>query len=134
MVWIASVGKNAYLLSIIGVHTRKILKDYFPFTIKQNQFIVLLSELFENYNYPENVVIRSDNESQFIAVKVREYLGLSGVQQEFTYIEAYHGILNKEVFKRCDYQYFGKINQILKRYLKFITIEYFTAYWDEYHQ
>ena len=27
MVWIPSVGKNAYLLSIIDVHTRRILKD-----------------------------------------------------------------------------------------------------------
>ena len=82
MVWIPSVGKNAYLLSIIDVHTRRILKDYFSFNIKQNQVIALLSELFENYDYPNNVVIRSDNGSQFIAKNVREYLGLIGVQQE----------------------------------------------------
>lgn len=34
----------------------------------------------------EKVVIRSDNVSQFITKKVREYLGLIGVQQEFTHI------------------------------------------------
>lgn len=34
MVWIPSAGKNAYLLSVIDVHTRRILKDYFSFTIK----------------------------------------------------------------------------------------------------
>ena len=48
--------------------------------------------------------------------------------QEFTHIatpegnahiEAYHGILKKEVFKRFNYQYFGEIEQVLKRYLKF---------------
>jgi putative transposase len=128
MVWIPSVGKNAYLLSIIDVHTRRILKDYFSFNIKQNNVITLLSELFEDYNYPNSVVIRSDNGSQFIARNVREYLGLIGVQQEFTHIatpeenahiEAYHGILKKEVFKRCDYQYFGEIEQLLKRYVEF---------------
>jgi putative transposase len=128
MVWIPSVGKNAYLLSIIDVHTRRILKDYFSFNIKQANVIALLSDLFEDYNYPDSVVIRSDNGSQFIAIKVREYLGLIGVQQEFTHIatpeenahiEAYHGILKKEVFKRFDYQYFGEIEQILKRYVKF---------------
>jgi putative transposase len=128
MVWIPSVGKNAYLLSVIDVHTRRILKDYFSFNIKQNNVIALLSELFEDYNYPNSVVIRSDNGSQFIARKVREYLGLIGVQQEFTHIatpeenahiEAYHGILKKEVFKRVDYQYFGEIEQLLKRYVKF---------------
>lgn len=128
MVWIPSVGKNAYLLSIIDVHTRRILKDYFSFTIKQQHVIALLSELFEVYHYPENVVIRSDNGSQFIARNVREYLGMIGVQQEFTHIatpeenahiEAYHGILKKEVFKRHDYQYFGEIEAILKRYVTF---------------
>lgn len=128
MVWIPSVGKNAYLLSVIDVHTRRILKDDFAFNIKQNQVIELLSELFKNYDYPQNVVIRSDNGSQFIAKKVREYLGLIGVQQEFTHIatpeenahiEAYHGILKKEVFKRFDYQYFGEIEQILKRFVIF---------------
>lgn len=91
MVWIPSVGKNAYLLSIIDVHTRRILKDYFSFNIKQSHVIALLSELFEDFYYPENVVIRSDNGSQFIARKVREYLGLIGVKQEFTHI-ALHSI------------------------------------------
>jgi putative transposase len=128
MVWIPSVGKNAYLLSVIDVHTCRILKDYFSFNMKQNNVIALLSELFEDYKYPNSVVIRSDNGSQFIAEKVREYLGLIGVQQEFTHIatpeenahiEAYHGILKKEVFKRFDYQYFGEIEQLLKRYVKF---------------
>ena len=128
MVWIPKAGKNAYLLSIIDVHTRKILKDYFSFSIKQDKVIALLSEVFLEYQYPESVVIRSDNGSQFIAKSVREYLGLIGVQQEFTHIatpeenahiEAYHGILKKEVFTRVDYRTFGEIEQILKRYVIF---------------
>jgi putative transposase len=128
MVWIPIIGKNAYLLSIIDVHTRRILKDYFSFSIKQNKVITFLSDLFSEYQYPESVVIRSDNGSQFIAKSVREYLGLIGVQQEFTHvatpeenahIEAYHGILKKEVFQRVDYRTFGEIEQILKRYVIF---------------
>jgi putative transposase len=128
MVWIPKAGKNAYLLSIIDVHTRKILKDYFSFSIKQDKVITFLSEVFLDYQYPENVVIRSDNGSQFIAKSVREYLGLIGVQQEFTHvatpeenahIEAYHGILKKEVFTRVDYRTFGEIEIILKRYVDF---------------
>jgi len=104
------------------------LKDYFSFHVKQTHVIALLSQLFEDYDYPESVVIRSDNGSQFIAKKVREYLGMIGVQQEFTHvatpeenahIEAYHGILKKEVFTRVDYHNFGQIQQILKRYVKF---------------
>jgi len=132
MVWIPNVGKNAYLLSVIDVHTRRILKDYFAFNIKQNHVIGLLSQLFEDYDYPQSVVIRSDNGSQFIAKKVREYLSIIGVQQEFTHvatpeenahIEAYHGILKKEVFTRFEYSNFGQIQQILKRYVHFYNNE-----------
>ena len=128
MVWIPKAGKNAYLLSIIDVHTRRILKDYFSFSIKQDKVIAFLSEVFLEYQYPESVVIRGDNGSQFIAKNVREYLGLIGVQQEFTHvatpeenahIEAYHGILKKEVFHRVDYRTFGEIEIILKRYVEF---------------
>ena len=128
MVWVPSVGKNAYLLSIIDVHTRRILKDYFSFSIKQDKVIAFLSKVFLDYRYPVSVVIRSDNGSQFIAGRVREYLGLIGVAQEFTHvatpeenahIEAYHGILKKEVFERIDYRTFGEIEQVLKRYVIF---------------
>lgn len=121
MVWIPDLGKNAYLLSVIDVHTRRILKDYFSFNVKQGHVIELLSLLFEQYDYPLNVVIRSDNGSQFIAIRVREYLGLIGVQQEFAHVatpeenahvEAYHGILKKEVFTRFDYRSFGGIERI----------------------
>jgi len=132
MVWIPSAGKNAYLLSIIDVHTRRILKDYFSFTIKQAHLISFLSSLFEEYQYPTSVVIRSDNGSQFIAKNVREYLDLIGVSQEFTHvatpeenahIEAYHGILKKEIFQRFEYVTFGQIEQILKRYVVFYNNE-----------
>jgi len=128
LVWIPSTGKNAYLLSVIDVHTRRILKDYFAYSIKQDRVIALLSALFLDYDYPQQVVIRSDNGSQFIAHRVREYLGLIGVDQEFTHvatpeenahIEAYHGILKKEVFDRVDYRTFGQIEQILNRYVRF---------------
>lgn len=132
MVWIPSAGKNEYLLSVIDVHTRRILIDLFAFSIKQAQVIALLSELFMNYQYPDSVVIRSDNGSQFIAKNVREYLGMIGVSQEFTHvatpeenahIEAYHGILKKEVFQRFEYRTFGEIEKILKEYVLFYNNE-----------
>lgn len=44
------------------------------------------SELFLDLQYPESVVIKSDNGSQFIANSTREYFGLIVVQQEFTHV------------------------------------------------
>jgi len=84
------------------------------------------------YQYPGSIVIRSDNRSQFIAKNVREYLELIGVSQEFTHvetpeenahIEAYHGILKKEVFDRYEYTTFGEIEKILKSYVRFYNNE-----------
>lgn len=132
MAWIPSAGKNAYLLSVIDVHTRRILADLFSYSIKQKQVIGLLAELFMNYQYPDNIVIRSDNGSQFIAKNVREYLELIDVGQEFTHIatpeenahiEAYHGILKKEVFNRFEYRTFGEIEKILKQYVVFYNYD-----------
>ena len=39
--------------------------------------------------------------------------------EENAHIEAYHGILKKEVFQRVDYRHFGEIEHLLKRYVIF---------------
>lgn len=128
MVWIPKQGKNAYLLSVIDVHSRKILVYMFAFSIKQKQVVELLGSLFELYGTTINIVIRSDNGSQFIAGSVQEYLAMLGVEQEFTHvatpeenahIESFHGILKRDVFDRFEYNSFGEIEQILKRYIEF---------------
>jgi len=132
VVWIPQAGKNAYLLSILDVHSRRVLKDYFSYTIKQNQVIELISNLLEDFQYPENVVIRNDNGSQFIANKLREYLKIIGIDQEFTHIatpeenahiEAYHGILKRDLFDKYEYFTFGEIEHLLKRYVSFYNNE-----------
>ncbi len=132
MVWIPEKGKNAYLFSVIDVFTRKILTDLLAFSVKKKDVITCLEKLLEEYQYPEQVVIRSDNGSQFIASDVRQYLELIGVGQEFTHvatpkenahIEAYHGILKREIFDRFEYRTFGQIQQILNRYRQFYNNE-----------
>lgn len=132
MIWIPNMGKNAYLLSVIDVHTRKILGYTFAFSIKQKKVIELLSAIIEEYPTPESLIIRSDNGSQFIAHNVRDYIQLVGFQQEFTqvatpeenaHIEAYHGTLKRDIFDRVDYRTFGEIEQIIKRYVPFYNNE-----------
>jgi transposase InsO family protein len=127
-VWIPEKGKNAYLLSVIDVHTRKILGDYFAYSIKKDKVIKLLSDIFMEYDYPESVIIRNDNGSQFAAKEVQQYLKDIQVEQEFTHVatpeenahvEAYHGTLKRDIFNRFDYYSFKEIEAILKRYVTF---------------
>ena len=78
----------------------------------------LVVRIVHALSYLDNVVIKSDNGSHFITKGVKEYLGLIGIDQEFTHlvtpeenahIEAYHGILKKEVFQRFEYRIFREI-------------------------
>jgi len=128
MVWIPQKGKNAYLLSVIDVHTRKILGYRFAMQMKQVAVIELLSDIFDHYTMAQFMIIRSDNGSQFIANNVREYISLMGISQEFTHvatpeenahIEAYHGTLKRDLFDRFEYRTMGEIEQIIKRYVSF---------------
>ena len=132
MIWIPNVGKNAYLLSVIDVHTRKILGYKLDWKMKQDAVIVLLSEIVEKYGIAAEMVIRSDNGSQFIANSVREYINLVGIEQEFTHvatpeenahIESYHGTLKRDIFDRIEYSNYGQIEQIIKRYVEFYNQE-----------
>ncbi len=132
MIWVPNMGKNAYLLSVIDVHTRKILGYTLAFNVKQKEVIELLSTILDNYPTPESLVIRSDNGSQFIATNVRDYIHMLGFEQEFTHvatpeenahIEAYHGNLKRDIFDRIDYRTFGEIEQIIKRYVPFYNNE-----------
>lgn len=132
MIWIPNMGKNAYLLSVIDVHTRKILGYTLAFNVKQKDVIELLSTIIDKYPTPESLIIRSDNGSQFIAHNVRDYIHLVGFEQEFTHvatpeenahIEAYHGTLKRDIFDRVDYRTFGEIEQIIKRYVPFYNNE-----------
>lgn len=132
MIWIPNKGKNAYLLSVIDVHTRKILGYKLDWNMKQDAVIELLSEIVERYGIAAEMIIRSDNGSQFIANSVREYISMIGIEQEFTHvatpeenahIESYHGTLKRDIFDRIDYTNFGQIQQVIKRYVQFYNEE-----------
>lgn len=128
LVWLPDRRKNAYLLSVIDVHTRKILDYTLSMSIKKKEVIELLGKIFMQYPTAQSMIIRSDNGSQFIAHKVREYISSQGFDQEFTHvatpeenahIEAYHGTLKRDLIERFEYRHFGGFESILKRYVKF---------------
>jgi putative transposase len=99
---------NALLLTVIDAYSRKVLTHMLRFNIKKGDVIVLLSLLLMEYKI-ENITIRNDNGSQFIAGVVRQFLKEKGVNQEFThmatpeenaYIEALHSNVQREVVER----------------------------------
>lgn len=127
-VWIPNRGKCAYLLTLLDVHTRKVVAYQLGWNIKQQQVIDLFATLVDQGQLPAQTIIRSDNGSQFIAQRLRQYLALVGLQQEFTHVatpqenahvEAYHGILQRELFARFEYHSFLEVNRLIDRFVNY---------------
>lgn len=123
-VHIHGAGKNALLLTVIDVYSRKVLIHMLKFNIRKGDVIVMLSLLLLEYKIKE-MTIRNDNGSQFIATVVREYLKEKKVNQEFThvatpeenaYIEALHSIIQREVIERFEFDSLYHAQMIFCRY------------------
>lgn len=107
-VWIQGEQRNAYLLTIMDVFTRKVLAHTLRYSVKQQHVVLLLDGILQKY-HPKGVILRNDNGSQFLAHSVRKYLASKKVLQEFThvatpeenaYIEALHSVLESDVIQR----------------------------------
>jgi transposase InsO family protein len=125
-VWIPQRGKQAYLLSLLDVHTRRVLAHQLAWNMKKDQVIRLYASLVDQGQLPEGTIIRSDNGSQFLARQVREYLKMVGLDQEFTHVatpeenahvEAYHGILKRELFNRFEYFTFVEADELIDQFV-----------------
>ena len=63
-IWVPDRGKCAYLLTLLDVHTRKVLAHQLAWNIKQQQVIDLFAVLVDQGQLPAQTIIRSDNGSQ----------------------------------------------------------------------
>ena len=129
--WVPAESKQVYLLCLIDVFSRKMMHFKLQHSIKQNDVIALLSEIITNYPV-EGMRLRNDNGSQFIAHKVRDFLKMMNIYQEFThvatpeenaYIESFFKILQTEVVERFEYQSFFQLKLLIHRYMEFYNEE-----------
>jgi putative transposase len=117
-------GRNALLLTIMDIYSRKVLLHMLRYSIKKGDVLILLSLLLLEYR-PVGMTLRSDNGSQFVAAVVRQYLKSKGVYQEFThvatpednsYIEALHSNLQREVMNRFELETLADAQSTINRY------------------
>lgn len=110
-VWVAGEKRNYYLLSIIDVYSRRIVRWVLQKSVRKMDVINLFRSLNNEYGI-KGVSIRNDNGSQFIANDVKQFLSSMEAKQEFThiatpeensYIEAFHSIVQKEVIDRFEF-------------------------------
>jgi len=119
-------ARNALLLTVIDVYTRKVLIHTLRFSIKKGDVLLMLSLMLLEYK-TEGMTVRNDNGSQFIATVVRHYLKDKGILQEFShvatpqdnaYIEALHSNIQREVVDRYEFDSIYHAQMVFDRYYK----------------
>jgi putative transposase len=104
-VYIHADRKQAYLLTLMDVYTRKVLAFALRYSMRHPQVIALVRQLRDDFHV-EGVILRNDNGSQFIANNLRTVLKEMEIDQEFThiaspqengFIESSHSQLQREV-------------------------------------
>ena len=119
-IYIRGDNRNAYLITILDVFTRKALVWSLVYSMKCRQVILLIDQFILNYLQPGNllkknlqVTVRSDNGSQFVAKIVREHLKENQIFQEFIkpatpeqngYIESFHSTVEKLVCRKFEFE------------------------------
>jgi putative transposase len=105
-----SKGRTIKILNVIDEYTRECLISYPAFRLRSYDVQNILRDLFKKYGTPE--YIRSDNGSEFIADKLREWFKtmeisplyiLPGSPWENGFVESFNGtmaneLLNREIF------------------------------------
>ncbi len=126
-IYIPEERRNAYLLSIIDVYSRKIIGHIFKRSIRKMDVINLWQSLKTTLNDFKKITIRNDNGSQFIANDVRGYFNYHNINHEFTniatpeddgHIEAFHSIMEREFLQRNDYTSFDEMKSAIARFMK----------------
>lgn len=126
-IYIPQERKNAYLLSIIDVYSRKIIGHIFKRSIRKIDVINLWQSLKTSLNDFKKITIRNDNGSQFIANDVRGFFNYHGINHEFTniatpeddgHIEAFHSLMEREFLQRNDYPSFDEMKSAIARFMK----------------
>ena len=147
--WIEGEKRHYYLLTIIDVYSRKIVKWILQKSIRKMDVINLFRAINLEHGI-KGVNIRNDNGSQFIANDVRQFLRAAEANQEFThiatpeenaYIEAYHSIIETEIVQRFDFESYYEAKLTLTAYVDFynnrrphggINYKKPQQVWDEY--
>ena len=117
-------GRNALLLTVMDIYSRKVLAHLLRNSIKKGDVLVMLSLMLLEYK-AEGMTLRNDNGSQFIATAVRQYLKDKNIYQEFShvatpednaFIEALHSNVQREVIDRFEFDSVYHAQMIIDRY------------------
>jgi transposase InsO family protein len=118
-----SDGRAMRMLTLIDEHTRECLAIDVARSLKSEDVLERLSDLFVRRGVP--AYLRSDNGSEFTATKVREWLSRVGVKTLFIepgspwengYIESFNGKLRDELLAREQFDTLLEAKVLIERW------------------
>ena len=131
-VYVAAKRRNALVLTVIDVSSRWVLGHYIDWKINEYNVRELFEKIFSHYDLPNNMYVRNDNGSQFVATLVREYFADKNVIQEFTkpatpeqnaHIESYHSNMERAICQRYEFESLEETQLTFNRWIKFYNFD-----------
>jgi len=118
-VWIEERRTHAYILTILDVFSRKVLKWTCAMSITHHTVNAIWTEIVEDYLQPNDLLskgvhieVRNDNDKRFSAHKVQAFFQENYMNQVFTHpytpqenghIESFHSILGRSLDRHVFY-------------------------------
>jgi transposase InsO family protein len=132
-VYIHGQRRNALLLTVLDVPSRWVMGHYLGWNIRKEQVRELFIRILSQYgNLPEQITVRSDNGSQFVARTVREYIAEMKITQEFTrpatpqqdgHVEAWHSIVEGSICQRLELGDLAEAKATFQDFIAFYNTE-----------
>lgn len=114
--WIEQVKRHAYILTILDVFSRKVLKWHVAMSITQHTISEVWTDVITDYLQPLDLLnkgvhieIRNDNDPRFKAKSIQRFFEQNYLNQVFTHpytpqenghIESFHAILGRSLDRR----------------------------------
>jgi transposase InsO family protein len=123
-VYIHGSSRNAYLLSIIDVATRYVVGWSLQWNMRHTDVILCLSGVLKDFKAKE-IILRTDNGSQFIANDLRKFCKTHAITQEFThvatpeensYVESLFSLIEREVIQCYEFESLYHARDVMQRY------------------
>ena len=130
-IWVKGKKRNAQLMTVLDVFSRYNLAHFIDFSIRETHLIQLFEKVLKLPFLPDQISLRNDNGSQFVALNVQAYFK-DKVKQEFTkpatpeqnaHIEAYHSIVESAICQRFEFEDLPTLKTTLDQFRHFYNFE-----------
>ena len=125
-IYVHGEKRNAYLLAIMDVCTRTVLAWSLRYNMKHTHVVLCLDGVLQAYPAIE-VMLRTDNGSQFIAHGLKKYLQNKPVKHEFThvatpeenaYVESLFSNVERELIRKYEFEGIYDAKDVFARYFE----------------